>query len=279
MNLKQLKLTANTIRQDIVSMVANAQSGHPGGALGLADIFTALYFKVLNHNPKKPNWSGRDRLIMSNGHACPVRYAAMARSGYFPVSELMSFRKIGSKLQGHPSINDLRGVESSSGSLGQGLSIAVGMALADKLDNKTRRVYAVISEGDLDEGSTWEAINAAAKFKLDNLIVIVDRNNIQISGSTETVWPLGYLQRKFTSFGWTAYNVNGNDISAVLKIYTLAKKTKDKPTIIIAKTILGKGISFMENNPVWHGKAPDNHELLKAVFELRDTRKIIRRSP
>jgi len=260
---------ANNIRKDIVTMVYNANSGHPGGPLGLADIFTILYFKVLNHKPKKPDWDNRDRLVMSNGHACAVRYAAMARAGYFPVSELKTYRKLGSRLQGHPSMRDLPGLETSSGSLGQGLGIAVGMALAAKMDGKKHKIYCVISDGDLDEGSSWEASMAASKWKLDNLIVIVDRNGIQISGYTEEVWPLHNLKKKFEAFGWHTYQTDGHNLKKLERIFTRANHGRHKPIVIIAKTVLGKGVSFMENRPEWHGKPPSKEEYEHALRDLK----------
>lgn len=263
-----LKGKARLIREDIIKMVSGAKSGHPGGALGLADIFAVLYFHVLRHKPKDPNWDKRDRLIMSNGHACAVRYSAMSRAGYFPVNELGTFRRLGSRLQGHPSLHDLPGVESSSGSLGQGLGVAVGMSLASKLDKKSHNVFCMISEGDLDEGSTWESINAANKWSLDNLIVIVDRNNIQISGKTKDIWPIEPLNRKFESFNWHVIETDGHNITKLLSAFNRAIKTK-KPCVIIAKTTLGKGVSFMENNPVWHGKPPSKEEADSAIKQLR----------
>ncbi|MBU1603694.1 MAG: transketolase [Nanoarchaeota archaeon] len=275
MDVKELKLMANTIRQDIIRMVSNANSGHPAGALGMADIFAALYFKVLNHNPKKPDWVDRDRLVLSNGHICAVRYSSMARSGYFPVSELLTFRKLNSRLQGHPSYNDLSGVESSSGSLGQGISVSVGMAIASRLDKKKNYVFCVSSDGDLNEGSSWEAINAAAKWKLDNLIVIVDRNYIQISGKTEEIWPLDPLDKKFESFNWKVYNIDGHNIKEIISTLKKAKKEKGKPKVIIARTIIGKGVSYMENNHEWHGKPPNEEEAKKAIAELDEKRRKI----
>lgn len=275
MNEKGLKLKANDLRQHIVKMVHNASSGHLGGALGLADIFAALYFKILKHDPNKPEWKQRDRLVMSNGHACAVLYASMAESGYFPVKELMTFRRIRSRLQGHPAMHHLPGIETSSGSLGQGLSMAVGKALAAKIDKQKHRIYAVISEGDLDEGNTWEAINATSKWKLDNLITIIDRNNIQICGETEDVWPLEPLDKKFKSFNWKVIKINGNNIKSVLE--ALKKSTKIKvPVAIIAKNTLGKGVSFMENKSCWHGKAPNEEELKKAMEELQIERSKIK---
>lgn len=275
MNERGLRLKANDIRQDIVRMVHKANSGHPGGALGLADIYGVLYFKVLKHNSKKPKWEQRDRLVMSNGHACPVLYASMAESGYFPKKELMSFRKLGTKLQGHPAMHELPGLESSSGSLGQGLSVAVGKALAAKIDKKKHKIYAMISEGDLDEGNTWEAINGAAKWKLNNLIMVVDRNNVQICGKTNDVWPLEPLDKKFKAFNWDVIKINGHDMKQIINAFQKAKKSKG-PIAIIANNTLGKGVSFMENKAEWHGKAPNDEEMKKAITELEEAREKIR---
>ncbi|MBC8494889.1 transketolase [archaeon] len=263
-----LKYRANAIRQDIIKMISNAGSGHPAGALGMADVFAVLYFHVLNHDPKNPSWEERDRLILSNGHICAARYSAMAHSGYFPIKELKTFRKIDSRLQGHPSYEDLPGVESSSGSLGQGLSIAVGMALTAKLDNANHKVYCILSDGELDEGSVWESINAANKWNLDNLIVILDRNNIQISGDTEKVWPLNPLRKKFEAFNWEVLDVDGNDVMKLVGVVDRVNHLKGKPIIVIANTVPGKGVSFMENKAEWHGKPPAKDQALYALKEL-----------
>jgi transketolase len=268
-NLKQLQSTANFIRQDIIRMLAAAGSGHPGGSLGLADIFTALYFNVLNHEPKHPNWEKRDRLILSPGHVCPVRYAAMARAGYFPVEELKTLRKMGSRLQGHPSRQDLPGIELATASLGQGLGAAVGMALAAKLKKEKHFVYCITSDGEHDEGSTWEAINAAHKYKLNHLVNIIDRNNIQISGYTHEVWPLEPLKEKYLAFGWKVIEINGHDFEQILSAVKEAKRSEDKPVCIIAYTVPGKGVSFMENQYHWHGKAPNADEAERALEGLR----------
>ncbi|MBU0666149.1 MAG: transketolase [Nanoarchaeota archaeon] len=263
-----LKEKAKLIRQDIIRMIYQAGSGHPGGSLGLADIFSVLYFNVLNHNPKKPFWPERDRLILSNGHVCPVRYSAMARTGYFSLKELLTLRKLGSRLQGHPSFLDLPGVESSSGSLGQGLGVAVGMALAAKIDSKKNFVYCVISDGELNEGSSWEAFMLGAKYALDNLIVIIDRNHIQISGCTEDICPIEDLGNKIRTFNWQVFEVDGHNIKSLLSTFKKAKSLIGKPKVIIATTVLGKGVSFMENKYLWHGKAPSEEEARKALEEL-----------
>ena len=266
----ELKIKANLIRQDIIKMIGSAGSGHPGGSLGLTDVFTALYFEVLNQNPKKPMWENRDRLILSNGHIVPVRYASMARAGYFPVSKLKSFRKFNSQLQGHPSIHDFPEMECSGGPLGQGISVAVGMALAAKLDKKDHQIYCLMGDGELDEGQCWEAYLLATKFKLNNLTVILDRNNIQIDGKTDEVLPLEPLADKYRAFNFKTAVINGNNFNEIIKACEQAKKQKAKPTVIIAKTIPGKGVSFMENNHKWHGNAPKGDQIINALNELNN---------
>ena len=266
--IKDLKGRAQDIRESIVRMLNAAGSGHPGGSLGLADIFTALYFNILKHNPKNPNWDKRDRLILSNGHVCPVRYAAMAHAGYFSTKELMTLRKLNSRLQGHPSRIDLPGLELSTASLGQGLGVAVGMALSARLDKKKHTVYCITSDGEHDEGSTWEAVNAAVKYKLDNIINIIDRNHIQISGFTQDVWPLGSLKEGYEGMGWKVFEINGHDFKQIISAVKKAKKFKG-PVCIIAYTILGKGVSFMEHKPGWHGIAPNDEQMEKALLEIR----------
>lgn len=267
--LKDLKLKANKIRQLIVEMLVEAESGHSAGALGMADIFTAFYFHILKHNPKNPNWPDRDRLVLSNGHICPVQYAAMALSGYFPLEELKTLRKINSRLQGHPHRTSLPGLETTSGPLGEGLSQAIGIALARNLDNKSYFTYCLTSDGEQEEGNTWEAVMFAAKNKLNNLIQVIDRNYIQIDGNTENIMPLDPLKEKYESFNWNAIEVQGNDIKGFIEAIKKAKLTKGKPTIIIAKTVPGKGISFMENDHHWHGKPPSKEEAKKALDELK----------
>lgn len=272
--IKDLKLMSNTVRQDIIRMLVNAGSGHSAGPLGMADVFTALYFNVLNQNPKKPLSPNRDRLILSNGHICPVRYAAMARAGYFPVKELLTLRKYRSRLQGHPSSRNLPAMEAATGSLGQGVCIAVGMALAAKLNKKKHFIYCITSDGEHDEGSTWEAINAANKYKLDNLIFILDRNHIQISGFTKNVWPLESLNAKYKAFNWNVISIDGHDFKQIFKSVKDAKKSR-KPVVIIANVISGKGVSFMENKYEWHGKAPDKEQAKIALEELEKERRSI----
>ena len=272
--IKDLQLIANYIRHDIIDMLFNSQSGHSGGPLGLAGIFTALYFNILKHDPKKPNWDQRDRLILSPGHVCPVRYAAMAEAGYFKRRELLSLRKLGTRLQGHPSRQDLPGLELATASLGQGLGAAVGMALAGKLDKKKHTIYCVTSDGEHDEGSTWEAVNAAAKYKLSNLINIIDRNNIQISGHTQDVWPLKNLKERYEAHDWKVFEINGHNFNQIISTVEKAKKL-NVPVCIIAYTIPGKGVSFMEHNYHWHGKAPNEEAAALALRELNDERERI----
>jgi len=272
--LKDLKRKANKIRQLIIEMLTEAGSGHPGGSLGMTDIFTALYFHILKHNPKNPSWADRDRLVLSNGHICPVQYTAMALNGYFPLEELKTLRKINSRLQGHPHCGSLPGIETTSGPLGEGLSQAIGIALAGRLDKNPYYVYCLTSDGEHEEGNTWEAAMFAAKYKLNNLIQVIDRNYIQIDGSTEDVMPLDPLKEKYESFNWNVIEIDGNDIEDFIETVGKAKSMKNnKPTIIIADTVPGKGVSFMENDYHWHGKPPSIEDAKKALIELRDEEK------
>lgn len=268
MNSAEIREMGRRIREEVIKMVHAAKSGHPGGPLGLADIYSALYFKVLNHDPKNPNRENRDRLILSNGHVCAVRYASMALAGYFPVEELATFRKLESRLQGHPSISYLEGLESSSGSLGQGLSIATGLAMGLRLQKNPAKVYACISDGECGEGMTWEAAQSAVHYKLDNLIAFMDRNFIQIDGSTEEVMRLEPLPQKFKSFGWNVIEADGHDIDQILGSFEEAKSHTGSPTLIVFRTVLGKGVSFMENKPEWHGTPPNDDQAKKALEEL-----------
>ena len=267
-DIDSLRVTANEIRGDILRMLEKAGSGHTAGPLGMADIFTALYFNILNHDPGDPDWEERDRVILSNGHICPVLYATLARSGYFDIEELKTLRMIDSRLQGHPSRLDLPGIETSAASLGQGLSISVGMALAARLDKAKHRIFALLSDGELEEGSSWEAINAAAKWQLDNLIAIVDRNNIQIDGRTEDIFPLEPLRDKFEAFNWMVIEVNGNEMNHILQVIDTALDIKGQPVCIIAHTTPGKGVSFFEDKYEWHGIAPNRLEMMEALAEL-----------
>lgn len=269
--IERLEKKANGIRQDIIAMLLEAGSGHSGGPLGMADIFTALYFRVLKHDPKNPAWAERDRLILSNGHIVPVRYAAMAHAGYFPKAELMTFRKINSRIEGHPSYKRLPGVETSSGPLGEGLSEACGFAFAARLDGKQNdyHIWCVTSDGEHEEGMTWEAAMFAAKYRLNNLTVIIDRNNIQIDGNTEDIMPLEPLRKKYESFGWHVIEMNGHDIREIISTLEEAKAVQEKPTCIIAHTIPGKGVSFMERKYEWHGVTPNKEQAEQALRELR----------
>lgn len=251
-------------------MLEEAGSGHSAGPLGLADIFTALYFHILKHDPHKPDWDERDILVLSNGHCVPIRYATMAHAGYFPIAELKTLRKYGSRLQGHPERARLPGLETTSGPLGSGLSQSTGMALALKLDgHKHRWVYCVCSDGELNEGNSWEGIMLAAKYNLGNLIVIVDRNNIQIDGPTESVMPLEDLAAKWEAFGWHVIQIDGHNIESIIDACSMARAIVDKPTVIIAHTIPGKGVDFMEYDYTWHGKPPKSDEAKKALRQLR----------
>lgn len=267
--LKQLEETATQARELIIKTLLEAGSGHSAGPLGMTDIFTLLYFHVLKHDPKRPNWDERDRVVLSNGHICPVQYVVMAMAGYFPVEELNTLRKINSRLQGHPHRGALPGIENTSGPFGEGLSQAVGMALAAKLDQKTHRIYCLVSDGEQQEGNTWEAIMSASKFGLDNITVIMDRNNIQIDGWTENIMPLETLRYKYEAFNWKVLEVDGNNIEMMNNAIRHAKAVHEQPTMIIAHTIPGKGVSFMENDYTWHGKPPNKDEAKKALRELR----------
>ena len=274
--IKELEIKANDIRQSIIEMLVEAKSGHTAGPLGMADIFTLFYFHILKHNPKDPLWAERDRLVLSNGHICPVLYATMAHAGYFPIEELKTLRKFGSRLQGHPHREFLPFVETSSGPLGSGLSQAIGMALADKIDgkNKSRFIYCFMSDGEHDEGNTWEAIMLAGKNKLNNLIAVVDRNNIQIDGFTEHIMPLEPLADKWRAFNWHVIEVFGHDFRAIDKAVEEAKEISDKPTVIIAHTIPGKGVKEFERDYKWHGVTPNKEQGEMALKELRDHKPI-----
>lgn len=275
--LKALEETANRLRQDVIEMVSRAGSGHIAGPLGLAEIVAAFYFHILNHNPKKPKWADRDRLVLSNGHVCPIFYAALARSGYFPVDELKTLRMLGSRLQGHPHRTALPGLETTSGPLGSGISQAIGIALAGKLDANPStgsghgkyRVYCVTSDGEHQEGNTWEGIMFAGKNKLSNLTVVIDRNNIQIDGFTENIMPLEPLRDKYEAFNWHVIEIDGHNIEQFVDATAEAKAIYEKPTAIIAHTIPGKGVSFMENDYFWHSKPFKPGEVELAIKELR----------
>lgn len=267
-NVPALEKISKKIRRDIIDEVYAAKSGHPGGSLSCADILTVLYFNQMNINPADPNAEGRDRLVLSKGHCAPALYAALCEKGYFDKEKLKTLRKIDSLLQGHPDMNKVPGVDMSSGSLGQGLSVANGMALNSKMGNMGYRVYCILGDGEIEEGQVWEAAMTASKYKLDNLCVVVDNNNLQIDGTIEDVKGLTHIEEKFESFGFNVITVNGNKISDLIKAFDKAKTKKGKPTAIVAITTKGKGISFMENKAEWHGKAPNEDEYTKAISEL-----------
>lgn len=268
--MTELERRANEMRTDIVRMIAEAGSGHPGGSLSCTDILAALYFGgVLEHDPANPGWEGRDRFILAKGHAAPALYAALAEAGYFPREELMTLRKLGTRLQGHPDSNQLPGVEVSTGSLGQGLSVAAGAAAGFKLDGKPQTVFALLGDGECQEGQVWEAAMFAAHRGLDNLVAIVDRNGLQIDGSTADVCDPGDVRGKFEAFGWDAREVDGHDIPALVEALAAAKADRSgKPHALIARTVKGKGVSFMENQAGWHGKAPNAEQTEVALAEL-----------
>jgi len=269
-SIKQLEEIANDIREDIIRMLVHAGSGHSAGPLGLADIFTALYFDIMKNDPKNPNWELRDILLLSNGHCVPVRYATMARAGYFDRSELLTLRQLGSRLQGHPERKRLPGLESTSGPLGCGLSQACGIALAHRMDNILNRwIYVVMGDGETNEGNVWEAAMFAAKNHLNKVVAIIDRNNIQIDGPTEIVMPLENYRLKWEAFGWHVLEIDGNDIEAVIDACSMARAISEKPIAIIAYTTPGKGVDFMENDFHWHGSPPNYEQSIKALKELR----------
>ncbi len=270
-SIDELRIKAQEIRISIIDMLEDAGSGHTSGPLDMADVFTALYFNILNHKPNNPDWADRDRLVLSNGHICPVYYATLAHTGYFPVEELRTLRKFGSRLQGHPHREFLSCVETSSGPLGSGLSQAVGMALADRIDNlRTKKwFYCLMGDGELNEGNNWEAIMLAAKERIGNLIVIVDRNNIQIDGNTEDVMPLENLVAKWEAFNWHVIEIDGHNIQSIINAVNLAKTITNRPSVIIAHTIAGKGISEIERDYHWHGKPPNKEQEISWINELK----------
>ncbi len=258
---KELELKANEIREDIIKMLVEAGSGHSAGPLGMADIFTALYFNILNHDPKKPMWEERDRLFLSNGHITPVRYATMAHAGYFPVSELKTLRKLGSNLQGHPERTRMEALETTSGPLGSGLAQAAGYAYAARMDEKTFRVFCITSDGEHDAGNHWEAVLFAGKNALSNLTAIVDRNNIQIDGNTEDIMPLEPLVDKYKAFNWHVIEIDGHNMEEIIDAANKANAVAEKPTVIIARTIPGKGVGYMEKDFKWHGTPPGKADM------------------
>lgn len=275
--IEELELKATDIRQDIIKMLEHAGSGHSAGPLGLADIFTALYFDILKCDPEKPDWDQRDLLLLSNGHCVPVQYVTMAHAGYFDKKELMTLREFGSRLQGHPERTKLPGLETTSGPLGCGLSQACGMALAMRMNKDHHRwIYCVMGDGELDEGNIWEAAMLGGKYKLNNVIGIIDRNNIQIDGPTETVMPLEDLKRKWEAFGWHVIEIDGNNIEAIIDAAAMGRAIVEKPVMIIAHTIPGKGVDFMESDFHWHGAPPNHEQAVKALHELRTLKGKIR---
>lgn len=266
--IKTLEAKANLIRRHVIKMTYAAQSGHPGGSLSYADIIAALFFKVMKHRPEDPKWEGRDKLVLSKGHAAPAYYAALAEAGYFPVKDLTSLRQLGSHLQGHPCRRKTPGIEISTGSLGQGLSVANGMGLAAKLDRRATRIYCLCGDGEMQEGQNWEAAMLASHYKIDNVTAIIDRNRMQIDGPTEQIMSLEPLGDKWRAFGWNVIEINGHDIRQILEACDKAKQVTGKPTVIIANTIKGKGVSFMEGAVAFHGKAPNQDEYRIALKEL-----------
>ena len=265
---KGLNEIANVIRKDIVSMICKSKSGHPGGSLSAVEILTALYFDQMNIDPTNPKMEDRDRFVLSNGHAAPALYATLSERGYFDKEELNHLRQIGSMLQGHPDMKKIPGVEMSTGSLGQGFSVACGMAMAAKLDNAPWNVYALLGDGEVQEGIIWEAAMSAAHYKLDNMIAFLDYNGLQIDGDVESVMNINPIEDKFKTFGWNVITIDGHDFDQIFAALDMAKDTVDKPTMIIAKTIKGKGVSFMENQASWHGSAPSEEQLQQALSEL-----------
>lgn len=271
--IRELKKIANDVRKDIIEEVYSANSGHPGGALSITDILTVLYFSEMNIDPKKPNDENRDRLVLSKGHASAGLYATLAEKGIIPKEDLKGFRKLDSYLQGHPDMKKIPGVDMTSGSLGQGLSVANGMALAGKMENRDYRVYAILGDGEIEEGQIWEAAMTSSKYKLDNLCLIVDNNNLQIDGSVEEVKNSVYpIKDKFEAFGFEVFEIDGHNMDEIISVLKKARLTKGKPSVIIAKTTKGKGISYMENNVGWHGKAPSEEEFKVAINELKEMR-------
>ena len=268
MNIQELKETARTVRGDILTMIHQAGSGHPGGSLSAAEIMTALYFDVMKLDPENPEWDGRDRFILSKGHVAPVLYSVLARRGFFPVEELGTLRKLGSILQGHPHKQSTPGLDCSSGSLGQGLSIANGLAIGFRKQGKDNRVYCLMGDGELQEGQIWEAVMTAAQMKLDNLCAVVDYNRVQLDGTVPEIKDLGDLCAKWHDFGWNVIELDGHDMEQVVCAFRMAASFKGKPSVLIANTVKGKGVSFMENDCNWHGNAPSADQLEKALAEI-----------
>ena len=269
----EYKKIASRIRMDVIEEVHSAGSGHPGGSLSAADIVTALYFGEMNIDPKNPQMKGRDKFVLSKGHAAPVQYAALAEKGYFPKEELTTLRKLGSRLQGHPNMHKLPGIEMSTGSLGQGFAVCVGMAIANKIDNDPGRIYTLLGDGELQEGLIWEAAMASAHYKLDNLCVIVDWNGLQIDGRNDDVMTVSPVDEKFKAFGFNVLTIDGHSFEQIFEAFKQARECKGKPTAIIAKTHKGRGVSFMEDQAGWHGKAPDDQQAQQDISELEEAEK------
>lgn len=268
MEFKELEKISRNIRISIIKAVHSAGSGHPGGSLSAADILTTLFFQEMNVDASNPKMEDRDKFILSKGHAAPVLYSTLAEKGFFPKEELLTLRKINSKMQGHPDMNKVPGVEMSTGSLGQGFSVAGGVAMANKMDKKNGRVYVLLGDGELQEGLVWESAMSSAHYKLDNLVAFVDWNGLQIDGNNDDVMTVKPIDKKFESFGWNVISIDGHDFNQITEALDAARKFKGKPTMIIAKTVKGKGVSFMEGNAGWHGKAPNEEEAKKAIEEL-----------
>ena len=269
LDIKSLEECAKIIRRHVVRMIAKAGTGHPGSSLSTVDLLVALFYSKLRHNPQQPAWPDRDRFVMSKGHGCPALYAVLAEMGYFSVDKLDTLRQFGSILQGHPCMKTTPGIEISGGSLGQGLSVGLGIALAAKLDKKDYRTYVMLGDGELAEGQVWEAAMAASHYKADNLCAIIDQNGLQIDGFIHEIMSSHPIPDKWRGFGWHVIEINGHDYKAILSAYDEAEKIKDRPTVIVAKTIKGKGVSFMENQVDWHGKAPSKEEAERALAELK----------
>ena len=267
-SIEEMREQAKILRRHIIAMTAKAGSGHPGGSLSAVELVTALFFHVLRHDPKNPGWPDRDRFVLSKGHAAPLLYAALAERGYFPVAELLTLRQLGSRMQGHTDMITTPGVEMSAGALGQGLSFSTGIALAARLDGRGYRVYALLGDGECNEGQVWEAAMAAAHYKLDNMVAIIDRNRLQIDGWCRDVMDTEPFPEKWRSFGWHTIDIDGHDLAQIIAAFTEAKTIRGKPTAIIAHTTKGKGVSFMENNPDFHGTAPTPEETERALQEL-----------
>lgn len=268
LSAEELKNVAVTVRRDIIEMIYGANSGHPGGSLSATDLVTALYFNVMNHDPKNPSWEDRDRFILSKGHACPVLYSCMARTGYFPLEELKTLRKINSRIQGHPEVRKLAGIEASTGSLGQGLSIGIGLALGAKQQGKSYRTYVLMGDGEINEGQVWESALYCGTKGVDNIVAIIDFNKQQLDGWVKDIMPLDPLSDKWKSFGWEVIEIDGHDMSQILDAFKKAEEVKGKPTVIIASTTKGKGVSFMENNLDFHGASPTKEQYEQAMKEL-----------